>query len=160
MLCCFQDDLKLGKLLGSGGFGSVYKATLTEEDGTQTPVVVKKVRIVWGTQQSSLPVTNRLMRWPFVSVGWGLCIVGWGLCTAEFLPDKAHIVALTPVVVDRVCVGAENATGVCCQGGGTRSRFRRRMAHKHQWWSRRCVCLCVCVCVCVFGGGGLRQTAV
>jgi hypothetical protein len=46
---CFgrvQDDLKLGKLLGSGGFGSVYKATLTNEDGTTTPVVVKKVRVV------------------------------------------------------------------------------------------------------------------
>jgi hypothetical protein len=39
-----QDDLKLGKRLGSGGFGSVYKATLTNEDGTTTPVIVKKVR--------------------------------------------------------------------------------------------------------------------
>lgn len=38
-----QDDLKLGKLLGSGGFGSVYKATLREEDGSDTPVIVKKV---------------------------------------------------------------------------------------------------------------------
>jgi hypothetical protein len=158
MLCCFQDDLKLGKLLGSGGFGSVYKATLTEEDGTQTPVVVKKVRIVWGTQQSSLPVTNRLMRWPFVSVGWGLCTVGWGLCTAEFLPDKAHSVALTPVVVDRVCVGAENATGVCCQGGGG---YKVTLSEEDGTQTPVVVKkVCVFVCVCVFGGGGLRQTAV
>jgi hypothetical protein len=43
--CCtaeLQDDLKLGKRLGSGGFGSVYKATLTNEDGSTTPVIVKK----------------------------------------------------------------------------------------------------------------------
>lgn len=38
-------DLKLGKLLGSGGFGSVYKAVLTNEDGTTSNVIVKKVDI-------------------------------------------------------------------------------------------------------------------
>ncbi|WIA41568.1 hypothetical protein OEZ86_008933 [Tetradesmus obliquus] len=39
-----KDDLKLGKRLGSGGFGSVYKATLTNEDGSTTPVIVKKAK--------------------------------------------------------------------------------------------------------------------
>lgn len=39
-----QNDLKLGKLLGSGGFGSVYKATLSQDDGSTVPVIVKKVR--------------------------------------------------------------------------------------------------------------------
>lgn len=35
--------MKLGKRLGSGGFGSVYKATLTNEDGSTSSVIVKKV---------------------------------------------------------------------------------------------------------------------
>ncbi|KAF6258518.1 kinase-like domain-containing protein [Scenedesmus sp. NREL 46B-D3] len=39
-----KDDLKLGKRLGAGGFGSVYKATLTNEDGTTTPAIVKKAK--------------------------------------------------------------------------------------------------------------------
>lgn len=40
-----KSDLKLGKLLGSGGFGSVYKAVLTNEDGSTSNVVVKKVKV-------------------------------------------------------------------------------------------------------------------
>lgn len=39
-----QGDIKIGKRLGIGGFGSVYKADLKEDDGTTTPVIVKKVR--------------------------------------------------------------------------------------------------------------------
>jgi hypothetical protein len=33
----------LGRQLATGGFGTVYKATLKEEDGSEMPVVVKKV---------------------------------------------------------------------------------------------------------------------
>lgn len=39
-----MEDLVLGKRLGSGGFGSVFKAQLKEEDGTMQPVVVKKAK--------------------------------------------------------------------------------------------------------------------
>ena len=38
-----QDDLVLGKKLGGGGFGLVYKAELIKEDGESVEAVVKKV---------------------------------------------------------------------------------------------------------------------
>lgn len=40
---CLQDDIQLGRQLATGGFGTVYRANLREEDGSLTPVVVKKV---------------------------------------------------------------------------------------------------------------------
>jgi hypothetical protein len=39
-----QDDIKLGKRLAQGGFGTVYRAELLDESGEpSTPIVVKKV---------------------------------------------------------------------------------------------------------------------
>ncbi len=51
-----QEDIKLGKKLGSGGFGSVYKGELLDEDGSTTAVVVKKVwyGVVWDQQPAEL----------------------------------------------------------------------------------------------------------
>lgn len=37
-----QEDIKLGKKLAQGGFGTVFKAELIEDDEI-TPIVVKKV---------------------------------------------------------------------------------------------------------------------
>ena len=34
----------LGKQLATGGFGTVYLASLMDEDGSATPVVVKKAK--------------------------------------------------------------------------------------------------------------------
>lgn len=46
LLLPLQGDLKLGKKLGSGAFGQVYKAQLAPETpgGEATPVIVKKAR--------------------------------------------------------------------------------------------------------------------
>jgi hypothetical protein len=46
-----QDDIRLGKRLGSGGFGSVFKGTLTQEDGTTSSVIVKKVTVAAAQQK-------------------------------------------------------------------------------------------------------------
>lgn len=39
-----QDDVVLGKKLGTGGFGTVYKAELKDENGRKTEVIVKKAK--------------------------------------------------------------------------------------------------------------------
>ncbi len=41
---CPQSDIILGKRLGTGGFGTVFKGEIKEEDGTRTPIIIKKVR--------------------------------------------------------------------------------------------------------------------
>ena len=38
-----QEDIKVGKKIGSGGFGNVYLADLVKDDGTTESIVVKKV---------------------------------------------------------------------------------------------------------------------
>jgi len=41
-----QDDIKMGKKLAQGGFGTVYRGELIEGDGGgMAPVVVKKVGV-------------------------------------------------------------------------------------------------------------------
>ena len=40
-----QGDIILGKRLGTGGFGTVFKGELKEEGGKRTPIIIKKVRI-------------------------------------------------------------------------------------------------------------------
>eukprot|EP01023_Acetabularia_acetabulum_P009110 TRINITY_DN14028_c0_g1_i1.p1 TRINITY_DN14028_c0_g1~~TRINITY_DN14028_c0_g1_i1.p1 ORF type:complete len:585 (-),score=71.46 TRINITY_DN14028_c0_g1_i1:332-2086(-) len=37
-----KDDITMGKKLATGGFGTVYKGTLTEDDGEERQVIVKK----------------------------------------------------------------------------------------------------------------------
>lgn len=39
-----KEDIVLGRALATGGFGTVYLASLIEENGKQTPVVVKKAK--------------------------------------------------------------------------------------------------------------------
>lgn len=39
-----KENILFGRQLASGGFGTVYKANLREDDGTLTPVVVKKAK--------------------------------------------------------------------------------------------------------------------
>lgn len=53
-----QEDFDMGKKLATGGFGTVYKATL-EEDGMAKPVIVKKAtefgeaEVGWGASMKS-----------------------------------------------------------------------------------------------------------
>jgi len=37
-----KDDIKIGKKLATGGFGTVYKATLQDDNGEERDVIVKK----------------------------------------------------------------------------------------------------------------------
>jgi hypothetical protein len=39
-----QSDIILGKRLGTGGFGTVFKGELKEEGGKKTPIIIKKVQ--------------------------------------------------------------------------------------------------------------------
>lgn len=42
-----QNDIVLGKRLGTGGFGTVFKGELKEEGGVKTSIIIKKVGRVW-----------------------------------------------------------------------------------------------------------------
>ncbi len=39
-----KDDIVMGRKLATGGFGTVFKAELKEENGTLSPVIVKKAK--------------------------------------------------------------------------------------------------------------------
>lgn len=43
VFCCLQHDLVVGKKMGTGGFGAVYRGDLTTTAGNKVPVVIKKV---------------------------------------------------------------------------------------------------------------------
>ena len=38
-----QEDIKLGRKLATGGFGTVFRAELFDEEDKPSPIVVKKV---------------------------------------------------------------------------------------------------------------------
>ena len=43
-----QENVRLGKKLATGGFGTVYRADLVDEEtGEEREVIVKKVRASW-----------------------------------------------------------------------------------------------------------------
>ncbi|GLC41994.1 Serine/threonine-protein kinase STN7, chloroplastic [Pleodorina starrii] len=54
-----KNDIILGKRLGTGGFGTVYKGELKEEGGGRTPIIIKKAKEfgeaeVWMNERMSL----------------------------------------------------------------------------------------------------------
>lgn len=51
-----QDSVLLGKKLAAGGFGTVYRGDLMEENGQSTEVVIKKVQHPSALSSSYLPM--------------------------------------------------------------------------------------------------------